>query len=86
MSIGMHCYMDDMYYDLMTIGNHVTISYGAYFAFHGKTKDIGQSRSRMGPILECVLQSSVRMYDQRMKANPKGSGSARGQSLEHVRS
>lgn len=34
--IGMHCYMDDMCYDLMTIGNHVTISYGVYFACHGK--------------------------------------------------
>ena len=34
--IGMHCYLDDMCYDLMTIGNNVTISYGVYFACHGK--------------------------------------------------
>lgn len=34
--IGMHCYLDDMCYDLMTIGNNVTISYGVYFACHGR--------------------------------------------------
>lgn len=34
--IGMHCYLDDMCYDLLEIGNHVTISYGVYFACHGK--------------------------------------------------
>lgn len=34
--IGMKCYLDDMCYDLITIGNNVTISYGVYFACHGK--------------------------------------------------
>lgn len=34
--IGMRCYLDDMCYDLMTIGNNVTVSYGVYFACHGK--------------------------------------------------
>lgn len=34
--IGMKCYLDDMCYDLMSIGNHVTISYGVFFACHGK--------------------------------------------------
>ena len=34
--IGMKCYMDDMCYDLLEIGNNVTISYGVYFACHGK--------------------------------------------------
>jgi acetyltransferase-like isoleucine patch superfamily enzyme len=34
--IGMHCYLDDMCYDLLKIGNNVTISYGVYFACHGK--------------------------------------------------
>lgn len=34
--IGMHCYLDDMCYDQIRIGNHVTISYGVYFACHGK--------------------------------------------------
>lgn len=34
--IGMKCYLDDMCYDLMSIGNNVTISYGVYFACHGK--------------------------------------------------
>ena len=34
--IGMKCYLDDMCYDLLKIGNDVTISYGVYFACHGK--------------------------------------------------
>lgn len=42
--IGMHCYLDDMCYDLLRIGNHVTISYGVYFSCHGKIKDIILSR------------------------------------------
>ncbi len=37
--IGMKCYLDDMCYDLITIGNNVTISYGVYFACHGKHQD-----------------------------------------------
>lgn len=36
--IGMHCYLDDMCYDLLQIGNNVTISYGVYFACHGKNQ------------------------------------------------
>ena len=36
--IGMKCYLDDMCYDLMKIGNNVTISYGVYFACHGKNQ------------------------------------------------
>ena len=35
----MHSYLDDMCYDLMTIGNNVTISYGVYFACHGKNQE-----------------------------------------------
>lgn len=34
----MRCYLDDMCYDLMEIGNHVTISYGVYFACHGRNQ------------------------------------------------
>lgn len=37
--IGMKCYLDDMCYDLLSIGNNVTISYGVYFACHGKNQD-----------------------------------------------
>lgn len=37
--MGMRCYLDDMCYDLMKIGNNVTISYGVYFACHGKNQD-----------------------------------------------
>lgn len=36
--IGMKCYLDDMCYDLLTIGENVTISYGVYFACHGKNQ------------------------------------------------
>lgn len=34
--IGMKCYLDDMCYDLLTIGDNVIISYGVYFACHGR--------------------------------------------------
>lgn len=36
--IGMKCYLDDMCYDLMRIGNNVTISYGVFFACHGRNQ------------------------------------------------
>ena len=36
--IGMHCYLDDMCYDLITIGNNCTVSYGVYFACHGRNQ------------------------------------------------
>lgn len=36
--IGMRCYLDDMCYNLLTIGNDVIISYGVYFACHGKNQ------------------------------------------------
>lgn len=35
-SIGMRCYLDDMCYDKIIIGDNVTISYGVYFACHGR--------------------------------------------------
>lgn len=34
--IGMRCYLDDMCYDKIKIGNNVTISYGVFFACHGR--------------------------------------------------
>ena len=37
--IGMHCYLDDLCYDKLTTGNNVTISYGTYFACHGRHQD-----------------------------------------------
>ena len=37
--IGMRCYLDDMCYDLLKIGNNVTISYGVYFACHGRNQE-----------------------------------------------
>lgn len=36
--IGMKCYLDDMCYENMYIGNSVVISYGVYFACHGKNQ------------------------------------------------
>ena len=32
---GMKCYLDDVRYDLLTIGNNITISYGVYCSCHG---------------------------------------------------
>ena len=32
----MKCYLDDMCYDLLTIGDNVVISYGVFFACHGR--------------------------------------------------
>lgn len=46
--IGMHCYLDDMCYDLMHIGNDVIISYGVYFACHGKNQGHYQIRIEDG--------------------------------------
>ncbi len=37
--IGMHCYLDDLCYDKIVIGDNVTISYGVYFACHGHRQD-----------------------------------------------
>ena len=37
--IGMRCYLDDMCYKLLTIGNNVTISYGVFFACHGRNQE-----------------------------------------------
>lgn len=34
--IGMKCYFDDLCVDKMEIGNNVIISYGVYFACHGR--------------------------------------------------
>ncbi len=34
--VGMKCYFDDLCADKMVIGNNVTISYGVYFACHGR--------------------------------------------------
>lgn len=36
--IGMKCYLDDMCYELIEIGDNVVISYGVYFACHGKNQ------------------------------------------------
>lgn len=37
--IGMKCYLDDMCYDKIEIQDNATISYGVYFACHGRKQD-----------------------------------------------
>ncbi len=37
--IGMRCYFDDLCYDLLTIEDNVGISYGVYFALHGRRQE-----------------------------------------------
>lgn len=36
--IGMRCYLDDMCYDLIEIEDNVIISYGVFFACHGRNQ------------------------------------------------
>ncbi len=36
--IGMKCYLDDVAVEKLSIGENVTISYGCYFASHGKNQ------------------------------------------------
>ena len=36
--IGMKCYLDDLCIDKIEIKNNVTISYGVYFACHGRNQ------------------------------------------------
>lgn len=37
--IGMKCYLDDMCFDYLSIGDNCTISYGVYFSCHGKNQE-----------------------------------------------
>lgn len=37
--IGMKCYLDDLCVDKIVIGDNVTISYGVYFACHGRKQE-----------------------------------------------
>jgi len=34
----MRCYLDDMCYDLVKIENNATVSYGVFFACHGRNQ------------------------------------------------
>lgn len=36
--IGMRCYLDDMCYDMLKIGSDCIISYGVFFACHGRNQ------------------------------------------------
>lgn len=37
--IGMRCYLDDLCYDRIVIEDDVTVSYGVYFACHGRKQN-----------------------------------------------
>lgn len=60
--IGMRCYLDDLAYDKIEIGSHVTISYGVYFACHGKN----QARHRI------VIEDGVYIGMRSSIIAPKG--------------
>ena len=49
--IGMRCYLDDMCYDLIEIGNNVTISYGAC---HGRKQGHNKIVIKDGVYIEIV--------------------------------
>jgi len=49
--IGMKCYLDDVAIDKMTIEDNVTISYGCYFASHGKGQGHTQIYIKSGAYL-----------------------------------
>lgn len=55
--IGMKCYLDDLCVDKMTIGEHVTISYGVYFACHGVNQ--GHNRITIGNNAYIGMRASI---------------------------
>lgn len=46
--IGMKCYLDDLCVDKIIIEDHVTISYGVYFACHGRKQEHNKIIIRQG--------------------------------------
>lgn len=60
--IGMRCYLDDYCFKNIEIGNNVTVSYGVYFACHGKH----QSHNRI------VLEDNVYIGMRASIICPKG--------------
>lgn len=61
--IGMKCYLDDLCYDKIEIGNNVTISYGVYFACHGPNqghnKIIIKDRAYIGMRANIIAPSDI---------------------------
>lgn len=55
--IGMRCYLDDMCHDLIEIEDDVTISYGVYFACHGKRQGHQRITIRRGAYIG--MRSSI---------------------------
>ncbi len=62
--IGMNCYLDDMCADLITIEDNITISYGCYFACHGKNQ----------PHLPIIIKSGAYIGMCARIISPKNSG------------
>lgn len=50
--IGMRCYLDDVCYDLIEIENNVIISYGVFFACHGRNQEHNRLLLKIMHILE----------------------------------
>ncbi len=57
--IGMKCYMDDVAIDKTVIEDNVTISYGCYFACHGKDQGHTIIHIKQGAYLGCGVTSSL---------------------------
>lgn len=61
--IGMKCYLDDLCYDKIEIGNNVIISYGVYFACHGPNqghnKIIIKDRAYIGMRANIIAPSDI---------------------------
>lgn len=55
--IGMRCYLDDMCYDLLEIQDDVIISYGVFFAHHGRKQ--GHNKITIGKGAYIGMRSSI---------------------------
>ena len=59
--IGMKCYLDDLCRDKIIIEDNVTISYGVYFACHGKHQGHNEIRIKNGAYIgmRCMILSPL---------------------------
>lgn len=57
--IGMHCYFDDLCYKSLQIGDDVVISYGGYFALHGKSQGKGNHPVVIGNKAYIGMRASI---------------------------
>ena len=54
--IGMKCYLDDLEPKMLTVEDNVSISYGTYFACHGKGQDHYSITIKKVHTLGCIQQ------------------------------